>query len=375
MRYRREHKLSGHQTGGISQVSFSPNSTLLATADLEGKMCIWEVSSGTLLYSYQAAAPILSITWPADLEFVCGLGDGTIATATVDTENGELKVHGKWCHAYPVEHLSYNRKYLASGAHREVFLWRNRDVLSDPAEEIDPPAQGTEEVLVTGIQWLDQAGSNKVDFLVISYMFQGVRVIETETWNVVRTIGETQFVSGISLSPDGGLIAISTLSSGFDIHDFVAGTRLVTVPDEHDSSKSVIPVLFAHGGHAIITGSSTGSANVWYIDRTQCRKLQSLRLADEGSVQALAACYDAKSDLFLIAAGLTSSSETDLSVVIVWKAEEERKTGSTSDSGLKNTSQSLKIWALVITLAMAICAFALRVSISGLEEMAVNWHL
>lgn len=74
----------GH-TEAISAVSFSPTGSLLASASLDGKVCVWSASRHKLLYIFSGKSAVLSLIWipPTDDHIVCGMEDGTIACLTI----------------------------------------------------------------------------------------------------------------------------------------------------------------------------------------------------------------------------------------------------------------------------------------------------
>lgn len=120
------------------------------------------------------------------------------------------------------------------------------------------------------------------------------RLVDTETWTTVKTIQPRYsmyvVIAGISfgilthqcsvsaaasLSPNGVYLAVSTLSSGFAIYDLETSKVFRKFKSDVGEEQRAIPVLFVHGGHAIVGGSAVGRVNIWFIDSE--RKLPSLR--------------------------------------------------------------------------------------------------
>lgn len=66
---------------GITAVAFSTHGKFLAAAALDGKLRIWSVETGQLLYVFSSTVPMLSLTWAGTDEdtVLCGLQDGTIS--------------------------------------------------------------------------------------------------------------------------------------------------------------------------------------------------------------------------------------------------------------------------------------------------------
>ncbi len=72
--------MNGHD-GGITKVSFSPEGSYIATAGLDGRVCVWDTESRDLLYSFNGSCPVLSLVWipPDEDTILCGLQDGNMA--------------------------------------------------------------------------------------------------------------------------------------------------------------------------------------------------------------------------------------------------------------------------------------------------------
>ncbi|KAI0827604.1 WD40-repeat-containing domain protein [Trametes gibbosa] len=279
MRYTLARTLPNVHSQGITQVSFSPNGALLATSDLGGKLCIWETMTGTLLHTCSPGSSILSTTWVNATIIFCGLSDGTVMTLHLASD--KLYLLGMWSHAYPVEHLLCFGDRLASGAHSKLFIWKiNEEEYSTKEREIGKPIEaGGEEVIITGLQWSKGSGRS-ADTLVVTYMSHGIYLFDANNWSVLRRLGDSApgFIS--SLSPDGSHIAVSNLVYGFDIYNINTDAAVLTVP--YDFGKGYpVPVVYAHGGRAIIGGSTVGQVNIWYVDGSISRKMQTLAISGQ----------------------------------------------------------------------------------------------
>ncbi|PIL24702.1 hypothetical protein GSI_12588 [Ganoderma sinense ZZ0214-1] len=80
------------------------------------------------------------------------------------------------------------------------------------------------------------------------------------------------------------------------------------------------PVLFVHGGNAVLGGSAVGQVGLW--DVTTQRKHFTLRLQDKDRVLALAAHYDRSHDRFFIATGISNPDAEE--AVVIWSATGSR---------------------------------------------------
>ncbi|KAI0702554.1 WD40-repeat-containing domain protein [Earliella scabrosa] len=377
------HLTDGH-SGGITAVVFNPDGSFLATAGLDGTVCIWDTKTWLLLDVYRSKAKVTSLAWFDDEALVCGLADGIISSM-VKGENF-THVRGMWGHLYPVEHLAVSGGLLASGAQQELCIWhwnpnpamaclfrslpspltpqrpskarkRHGDKgkeRQDTRKEAYGPVQqndgrkevGDQEVLITGVFWTPSC-------LVIAYLSHGVRLFDRETWQCVQTLGYQDPIVTSSLSPNGALLAAYNPGVGFQIYNLDTGkiTQTFKQGDEGEHSRA-IQVSFIHGGHAIVGGSTSGSLTVWFVESE--RKLPALAVPGDGKVLALSGYYVAEKDIFMIAAGIMN--EDGPSPVIVWtaggslggkKAAEPQKCDEDQKSPFLCTIKSLIIRAVV----------------------------
>ncbi|KAJ3554674.1 hypothetical protein NM688_g2986 [Phlebia brevispora] len=106
--------------------------------------------------------------------------DGTIISVFISLAT--LSVTGHLAHAFPIERIAFhgNSLMLASGAHREIKVWR-ASVSGEWEHETDihaPPATSMNrdlEILVTGLHW--KAGGRRSPTLIVSYMYHGIMYV------------------------------------------------------------------------------------------------------------------------------------------------------------------------------------------------------
>lgn len=84
LRYQEMYLARDHYLG-ITSVAFSFGGTLLATAGLDGRVCIWNVNARRLLHIYTSRTPILSLAWIQSGEdsLLLGYEDGNVATLSI----------------------------------------------------------------------------------------------------------------------------------------------------------------------------------------------------------------------------------------------------------------------------------------------------
>ncbi|CDO75320.1 hypothetical protein BN946_scf184517.g3 [Trametes cinnabarina] len=353
LRYEEVGQLSNGHDRGITKLAFSPSGSYISTAGLDGKTCVWDVDSTQLLYSFDGQSPVLSLLWvpPNEDTLVCGFLNGNIAVLQITAAS--LRVKECWAHAFPVECLAIRPidNQLASGAHRELFIWlwnesagrfqMSRDISGASKKAHDD----SNDVLITSVHWTESP--QHANLLLVTYMHHGLVLLDAETWSRIRTIPLHGQIADASLSDDGQRLAISNVLRGFDIYSMQSGAPLCAI--EHDNRGAYpIPVLFIHGGLALFGGSTTGELMIWDVidtesgnvvlntpekDDHQPRLLHVLPVPQQAKALAISAFYNEQFDEFFIAAGMMN--EFSESTAILWKAAEHggTRTGATALGG------------------------------------------
>ncbi|KAI0720091.1 WD40-repeat-containing domain protein [Cerioporus squamosus] len=308
----------GH-TGGVAALSFSPNGTVIASAGLDAKVCIWKVSDGTLLHVFVGASPVLSLVWVKNGVLLCGAEDGSISVITTSTS----KLHGRTFprrHTYPVEHLAVrDARCVVSGAHAEAAVW---DMSSEGhwkhMHDLPPPPSNSNnknrDIIVSSVHWT--RSKDKTRLLFITYLYHGYILYDTKTWRSVLTIPMNGLIAHACVSPNGKRFVVSNMTSGFDVYETETGRSVGAI--NHPVAKLLaVPVSFAHNGAVIIGGSAVGEAHIW--DATTRHLRQSLFLGDSKYVIALAVHHDRTQDRFYIATGL--SNPVAEQAITLWYAD------------------------------------------------------
>ncbi|RPD53261.1 WD40 repeat-like protein [Lentinus tigrinus ALCF2SS1-7] len=269
LRYKQKVHLNNGHTRGITAVAFSPKGTYVATAGLDGHVCIWRVSDGKLLYRFSGISPVLSITWTGCEEsLLFGTKDGNILLLSVCKALNDFSMRGFWAHKYPVEHLAMSGARVASGAFGELKVWQWRDKEQRFVCQVqlpEPPKTSHnehKEVIVTSLHWM---GSTQQPLLVVTYMFHGVQVFDAKTWQSTRTISLHGKIAHASLSADGKHIAVSNLVRGFDVYRLHDETPVGLMTHEVGKPRPT-PILFIHNGRALVGGSLSGKVTIWDLN-------------------------------------------------------------------------------------------------------------
>ncbi|TFK80345.1 YVTN repeat-like/Quino protein amine dehydrogenase [Polyporus arcularius HHB13444] len=331
----------GH-AGGVAAVAFSPNGEHLASGGFDRRVCIWNVSDRRLIHTFHGASAALSLAWdPTETgTLICGFEDGSIYAihaSPVRPSSADYLFYT--AHHFPVEHLAIHDAQLASGAHEDVAIWeRGSDgKVGRWKHQLDlesPPTNSNNDdrgVLVTSIHWTRLR--KRQPLLLVTYIYHGYVFFKAGEWTRLRANPLNGLIGSASVTPDGARLIISNVTSGFDIYETETGESVGTLAHPV-SGMFAVPVLYVHGGNAVIGGSTCGEVHVW--DATALRVHQVLRHAgktggylvsdslyshatESDRILALSAHYDVTRDRFLIATGRTDA-DADMSITI-WCAE------------------------------------------------------
>ena len=137
-------------TGLVNSISFSPDSTKLASADSNGDVYLWDVATGTLRHTLEGHTfDVNSISFRPDGRILASAGDRTVRLWSVITGEPLRTFHG---HTGWVNSVSFNPdgKTLASaGSDGKILLWS----VGCPAADInrDDKVNILDLVLVAGV--------------------------------------------------------------------------------------------------------------------------------------------------------------------------------------------------------------------------------
>ncbi|PIL33262.1 hypothetical protein GSI_04712 [Ganoderma sinense ZZ0214-1] len=173
-----------------------------------------------------------------------------------------------------------------------------------------------EEVLVTALHWSGRNGGGSPALLIVGYMHHGIR-------------------GSASVSPDSKYIAVSDVFTGFHVYHLDNGKSFKHFEQEVSEERPV-PVIWVHGGNAILGSSTIPKIMVWYV-HTGSKRI-TLPIPGNSKVLAVTAYDDSNSDgqVFFIAGG-TETKDHEFSVVI-WRAEERKGPEFIADSDDESSS-------------------------------------
>ncbi|KAI0700645.1 WD40-repeat-containing domain protein [Cerioporus squamosus] len=288
---------------GVTSIAFSPNGTYLATAGLDGTVCIWEVANHHLLHVYKNKTAIVSLAWILNGEdsVLLGYEDGNVATLSITSNM--LSLAGFRVHDFATEIIANDGALVATAAQGEVRIWEWHPLapwklviaLSGPPKTSENLSN---EVLVVSLHWTSREEHPSV--LVVCYQNHGIFMYEAKFWTVVHTVHVRDPIARTALSPDGELLALYSLAKGIEVRRVSNGALRCAFP-RILTEKRLIPIAFIHGGEVLIAGTTDGNVSIWHLETSQ--KIQDLAHQKNDKVLALDAYYDYQSDRFLVVTG------------------------------------------------------------------------
>ncbi len=141
-RYKPKVTLTNGHVKGITAVAFSIHGRHIATAALDGDVCIWRTNDGQLLHRFSGQSPVLCLIWASSGEetLLFGTKDGNVTMLTISTalvrmcpcrpetrlthSQSDFSMGGFWAHQYPVEKLAILGNFVASGAFGQLKVWQ-----------------------------------------------------------------------------------------------------------------------------------------------------------------------------------------------------------------------------------------------------------
>lgn len=259
--------MCGHE-GGISTISWSPDSRYLCSASDDMTLKLWDVTSGTEVRTFH--------------------GHRNIVFAVDYSPHGDLIVSGSFdC---------------------TIRIWSVQDgrcLLTIPGH-MDP---------ITSVNF------NRDASLVVSGSFDGlVRIWDCKTGHCIRTILQNQNspVSSATFSPNGKFVLIGTFGGTLQLWNY-AQEKVLKRYRGHLHERYCVQAGFAvhQGAAAIMSGSEDGHVYLWDLQT----KRVSLRLAGhQGPVVAV----DSHPTLPIVVSGeLSPNSPNEPGVIRLWQPPEQ----------------------------------------------------
>lgn len=288
---------------GVIETAFSPDGSLFATGDVEGKICLWKVADGQQLLTLRGHIGwVWALTFSPDGRMLAS-GSSDTEVRLWDVHSGEclqvLKGHTDWvwavsfnpdgrmlassssdttirlwnvlsgqCHQVLKEHtgavgcvrFSPDGKMLASGSHdTSVRLWSVRDGYC--LKVLRRHIKGVRSVAWSPDGYTLASGSEDTS----------VQLWKVQTGEIIRTLqGHKSGVWTVNFSPDGNTLASSGHDTFVQLWDVQEGQCKRTLPGH---SSWVHSVSFSPNSQLLVSGSVDFSVRLWDVRSGQCLKL------------------------------------------------------------------------------------------------------
>ncbi|KAJ5343653.1 uncharacterized protein N7506_003477 [Penicillium brevicompactum] len=278
--YKEKFVLRGHLRG-VSQVQFSPDCTMIASAGADAALKIWDTASGRLIHTFEGhLAGISTLAWAPNGKWVAtGSDDKTIRFWNVNTLKAHTKIFdGHHNYVYQIA-FAPKGNILASGSYDEaVFMWdvrrarvmRSLPAHSDPVAGIDVVHDGT---------------------LIASCALDGlIRIWDTHSGQCLRTLvmEDNPPATCVKFSPNGKYVLAWTLDGCVRMWNYVESRVLKTFQGHVNTKYSLSGCFGLYGPQDLnfgaplcfaVSGSEDGAILFWDIVSKQV--LQRLEAHDD----------------------------------------------------------------------------------------------
>ncbi|HEX6478318.1 MAG TPA: NB-ARC domain-containing protein [Ktedonobacteraceae bacterium] len=244
----------------VRALAFSPHGRTLATGSWDGTIKLWDIESGTLLWTGWFTDNIESVAFAPDGRTLASGGDdGSVQLWDVHNGTHRQTLSGQ---SGPVFALAWSPdgSLLASGGvDGGIRLW-----------EFSETRPGTCVRMLAGhTNWvLGLAFAPDGTQLASGSWDATVRLWDVASGSLRQTLtGHTDRVRAVVWSPDGRLLA----SCGFDhtiwLWDVDRGSYRTGL---HGHTAGVYAIAFTPDSRSLLSGSEDGTLRVWDVERGQC---------------------------------------------------------------------------------------------------------
>jgi predicted NACHT family NTPase len=246
--------------GRVCAVAFSPDNTLLATGDSNGRICLWEVTSGKELFSCKGHTNwVRSVTFSYDGQILASSSDDkTIKLWHPNTGECLKTLLG---HTDIVRSVSFSPKsqsFVSGSRDGTIKLW---DIHS---------GECLKTLQVHNVKILSVVFSPDGQTIASGGNEYIVRLWDIHSGECLKTLqGNTRSVWSVTFSPDGLRIASSGKDQMVELWDIQSGKRL-KILQGHTGSVPV--VAFNPKGQILAGGGGDCTIKLWDTRNGQCLK-------------------------------------------------------------------------------------------------------
>jgi len=247
-------------TDTVAALAFSPDGRTLATGSWNGAITLWDIESGTLLWTSWHTTNIQSLAFAPDGSLLASGGnDATVRLWDATSGTHRQTLSGK---SGPVYALAWNPdgSLLASGSFDgQIRLWEIQK--TQPATCVHMLTGHT-----TGVIGLAFAPDGST--LASGSWDRTVKLWDVESLRLRETLaGHTDRVFAVAWSPDGRLLASCGWDQTIWIWDVERGSYRIAL---HGHTAVVYDIAFTPDSRSLISGSADGTLRVWDVERGQC---------------------------------------------------------------------------------------------------------
>jgi len=250
---RRVGRLLQDKPGLETDVEFSPDGALLAVAEQDNGVRVWDVASGErVFFLAHHTNPVVAVAWSRDGHFLADAsGDGTVDVWKIEEPTIAQRLGSLVGHRSAVTAIAWSpdgRKLLSGGADpdRTARLW---DVQFE--------------------QQLRRIGAHRGSAVTASFDRRGRRIVSAGADGTARirdvrsgrrrSLRHQGPVNDAEFSPNGRLVVTASSDRTAGVWDSATGARQQTL----QATASVSVATFSPDGTLVATGDARGNVQLW----------------------------------------------------------------------------------------------------------------
>ncbi|MBD2214830.1 NACHT domain-containing protein [Nostoc linckia FACHB-104] len=244
--------------GGVISVTFSPDGKLLATGDINGQLCLWQVADGKQLLTCEAHDSwTLAVAFSSNGQILASSSiDRTVKLS--DTRTGQC-LKTLLGHTAYVDSVAFSPdgQTLASGSwDQTIRLW---NIYTGECLKILPGHDNHVHSVAFSADGQTLA-SGSLDCTV--------KLWDVQTGECIKTLqGHTSRVWSVTCSPQGKILASGSDDCTVKLWDLHTGRCLKTFSGHTDSVKSV---AFSPQGETLASASVDKTIKLWEVSTGHC---------------------------------------------------------------------------------------------------------